>query len=97
MQPLLDQVQHFKERASRLPIPIDEYFVGDGEFVDELGILEGRLCAVFQACMHAEVKVKSTEKANETEWRSDHDRLMFDFFLCPLNHKVDNSCSVRAW
>ena len=97
MDPLIKQVEDFKEQASRLPIGIDNYFVDDKEFEDELNILESRFCAVFQACMHAEVKVKSTEKANETEWRSDHDRLMFDFFLCPLNHKVDNSCSVRAW
>ena len=97
MQPLLDQVEHFKERASRLGIPIDEYFVGDKEFKDELRILEGRLCAVFQACIHAAEQVESAEEANETEWRSDHDRLMFDFFMRPLNHKVDKNCSVRAW
>ena len=95
MDPLIQQVEHFKEQASRVPIGIDNYFVDDEEFEDELDILKSRFCAVFQGCMHAGVKVKSTEEFNETEWRSDHDRLMFDFFVRPV--KLSENCSVRAW
>ena len=97
MGPLIKQVEHFKEQASRLPIGKDNYFVDDEEFKDELDILKSRFCAVFQACMHAGVKVESTEEFNETEWRSDHDRLMFDFFIRPVNPKLSENCSVRAW
>ena len=92
MQQLMDGVNRLKEQVADLAIGIDCYFVDDTTFVEELEILKSRFCAVFQGCVHAGVKDDSTEEANDAEWRSNHDRLLFDFLL-----RLDKNCSIRAW
>ena len=90
----MEEVKDFRSRARERGVE-HKYLVDDKRFADELKILMGRFCAIFQACEQADEKVKSTDKFNETEWRNDHDRLLFDFFLRPLEPSLDPNCSVR--
>ena len=66
------------------------------EYEAELKILMGSFCSVFQACVQANAKVVSTMQLNETEWRGDHDRLFFDFFLRPIYPNLKRNDSLRA-
>ena len=66
------------------------------DFEEELKILKGSFCSIFQACVQAHAKVKSTDKSNEAEWRNDHDRLFFDIFLRPIYPNLKRNDSLRA-
>ena len=70
----------------------DKHFVDSTKFRREMEILTDNFCAIFQSCKKA-----SLAQTSETDWRSDHDRLLFDFFLRPLYPDVDQDSTVRAW
>ena len=72
------------------------YIVDKENFKEELKMLTGRFCSIFQACVQANAKVVSTMQSNETEWRGDHDRLFFDFFLRPIYPNLERNDSIRA-
>ena len=90
----MKEVKDFRKRAKERGVEY-KYLVDDEKFADEQKILTGSFCAIFQACMQADEKAKSTDKFNETECRNDHDRLLFDFFLRPLEPGLGPNCSVR--
>ena len=94
MNTLMTEVGGIRERARERGIE-HKYLVDDTKFADEQKILMGRFCAIFHACVQADEKAKSTDKFNETEWRNDHDRLLFDFFLRPLNPGLKSDYPAR--
>ena len=72
------------------------YFVNETKFEEELKILRGSFCSIFQACVQADAKVVSTNQSSEMEWRGDHDRFFFDFFLHPIYPNLNRNDSIRA-
>ena len=74
----------------------EEFFMNENQFKEELEILTGSFCSIFQACVKANAKVMSTNQSNEMEWRGDHDRLFFDFFLRPIYPDLKHNDSTRA-
>ena len=95
MNTLIKEVDGYRERAADLSMQ-DRCFVNETEFEEELKILTGSFCSIFQACVQAHAKVISTTQSNETEWRGDHDRLFFDFFLRPIYPNLERNDSTRA-
>ena len=88
MNTLMEEVKDFRSRARERGVE-HKYLVNDKRFADELKILMGRFCAIFHGCAQAGEKTKATDKFNEREWSNDHDRLLFDFFQCPLDPSLD--------
>ena len=95
MNTLIKEVDGYRERAADLSMQ-DRCFVNETEFEEELKILTGSFCSIFQACVQADAKVMSTTQSNEMEWRGDHDRLFFDFFLRPIYPNLERNDSIRA-
>ena len=92
MKTLITEVSGFRERARERGIE-HRYLVDDTKFADEQKTLMGRFCAIFHACVQVDENANSAGKFNETECRNYYDRLLFDFFLRPLDPWGSN-CSV---
>ena len=95
MNTLIKEVDGYRERAADLSMQ-DRCFVNEAGFEEELKILKSRFCVIFQACVQADAKVELIKESNETEWRSDHDRLFFDLFLHPIQPNLERKDSIRA-
>ena len=95
MSTLIKEVNGLRERAVDLPMK-NRCFVNEIDFEEELKILKSRFCVIFQACVQADAKVELIKESNETEWRSDHDRLFFDLFLHPIQPNLERKDSIRA-
>ena len=95
MNTLMKEVKDFRERARERGVE-HKYLVDGNKFAEEQEILMGSFCAIFHACVQADKKTKSTDKFNETECRNDHDRLLFDFFLRPLDSSLGPELDVSV-